>query len=137
MGQRPRKVQREIYVTDGFDYGPEYLDHFSWHQPEMGHQFAGKILSREKQWEALGFFSWLYELFPRICLAERPGGQISPYFPGNMPGEKLLKHLQEINMSDIEAIRLLRVLEDHGILWMINRGDEILCLELCPPPQGL
>ncbi|MDJ0945630.1 MAG: hypothetical protein QNJ30_19355 [Kiloniellales bacterium] len=137
MAQRSRTVQREIYATDGFEYSPEYLEHFSWHQPEMGHQFVGKTLGKAKEWEALGFFSWLYEHFPRICLAERPGGQISPHFPGNMPGSKLLQHLREINVPESEAIRHLQVLEAHGILWMINKGDEILYLELCPPPKGM
>ena len=137
MGQKARKIPREIYATDGFDYGAEYLDHYCWDGPKKHKQFAGTVLGKARNWEALGFFAWLYDLFPSVCLAERPGGQISRYFPGNMPASELLEHLREIDMAENEAIKFLQVLERHGILWVVHRGEEILYLELRPPPETI
>ena len=85
-----------------------------------------------KEWEASGFVAWLYGYFPRICLAERPGGQITRYFPGVMPGTEFLEHIRKIDMPLSEAARLLGILERQGILWVVHRGTEILYVELRP-----
>ena len=39
-------------------------------------------------------------------------------------------------MPEGEAFRLLQILEDNGILWTVNRGDEILYLELLSSARG-
>jgi hypothetical protein len=131
MAIAKRRDDRDAIGSDGFDYPADYLDQFGWYG--LQHPFAADILAKEKNWETLGFFTWLYGLFPETCLESRKdGGQESRYFPGNMRGDQFRHHLNEIGMPLDDAIAHLRVLESYGILWIVHRGEEVLYLELRP-----
>ncbi|WP_193366908.1 hypothetical protein [Pelagibius marinus] len=133
--QTLRENHDDAVGHDGYDYSSEYLEEFQHRPPGPHHPFVSQVLGKFHKWDALGFFYWLYDLFPATCLESRQdGGQLSGWFTGNMPGRKFLEHVQEINLPMEEALRHLQVLEHYGILSVVRKGDEILLLELRSSP---
>lgn len=112
---------------DGHKYSAKYLAAFNQAfgaYPFKVSQFCGD------DWEAMGLFHYLLEDWPKTCLEEPPGSQVSAWFPGIFAQNELRAKL---NDKAQRAIPVLQRLENYGVLWLVRKGGEIEYLELRMP----
>lgn len=126
---------KDAEAFDGQVYSQEYVDYFLSYDSTAVCPDAVEILGAAGEWEAAGFLTWLMLKSPRTCLVKPGGGsQLSRWFPAHIPGGHLGELLEEVSVPWEEAARLLAILERHGLIWLVQKGSEVVALEFRPPP---
>jgi len=86
---------------------------------------ALKHLSQNGRWAEYGFFEWLFGWWDQVSLADS-----TITYARCWSWSDIQEKLSSTGTDENTAVELLRPLEDMGVLWIVNRGSEILCLEL-------
>lgn len=132
----------EARAIDGKEYTEAYVEVFTRCFGQHPYDVAMDSLARQGYLEAIGLFEWLLRRWPTTCLegVDR-GGQLTSYFWGGFPGGDIAGAFKTIGKAPADFAPILRRLEAAGVFWIIQRGGDILELELrvpeeAPPREG-